>query len=231
MKPKLLFMSIISIILFFSSDIFAQSVSKIYLKNGNMIKGEIIETILGKIIKVKLKDGSVINYQFKEIDKIDTVPICKQGSVGFGFGIPYGGFPGINFEYATLKIISISLGIGKASDAEIGYNLDLKFYLREIRKSWRPRFSLHFGYNSEIRLNSNEYIKESIKEWHKGFSLGLGQRWMWGDKKQHGLDLDLQFLLTSSAYDRVKEIEDMYWDGIIEDVSPFAFSIGYRYGF
>jgi len=193
-----------------------------------MIKGEIIETIEGEKIKVKLSDGSIINYQLNEINKIDTIPICKKGSIGFGGGIPYGLGGGINCEYATSKNISISLGIGKASNLGIGYNLDLKYYLRGISNSWRPRFSLHFGSNTGVRHEEEEVY---IKELHKGFSLGLGQRWMWGDKKQHGLDLDLQFLLTSSAYARVKELKDIYGEGYVSGVFPFGLSIGYRYGF
>ena len=55
MKLKFLFMLIISIIFFVSSNIFAQSVTKIYFKNGVIIRGEIIETIPGEKIKVKLK--------------------------------------------------------------------------------------------------------------------------------------------------------------------------------
>jgi hypothetical protein len=47
-----------------------QSRDVIYLKNGNIIKGEIIEQVMNTSIKVQTADGSIINYSFADIEKI-----------------------------------------------------------------------------------------------------------------------------------------------------------------
>jgi hypothetical protein len=57
-----LFFISISIVLLFNS-VFSQSQSRdvIYLKNGSIIKGEIIEQIPNNLIKVQTADGSIIS--------------------------------------------------------------------------------------------------------------------------------------------------------------------------
>jgi sRNA-binding regulator protein Hfq len=42
----------------------------VYLKNGSIIKGQIIEQIPGSTIKLQTKDGSVFVYKVDEIEKM-----------------------------------------------------------------------------------------------------------------------------------------------------------------
>ncbi len=46
----------------------------IYLKNGSMIKGTIIEEVPNESIKIQTKDGSIFAYQMEEIDRIVKEP-------------------------------------------------------------------------------------------------------------------------------------------------------------
>ncbi len=41
------------------------------LKNGDVIKGEIIENAINKYVKVKLLGGSILTYQYKDIEKFN----------------------------------------------------------------------------------------------------------------------------------------------------------------
>ncbi len=49
----------------------AQSRETIYLKNGSIIKGTIIEHVIGETIKVQTADGSIFVYKESEVDKIE----------------------------------------------------------------------------------------------------------------------------------------------------------------
>ena len=43
----------------------------VYLKNGSMIKGSVIEMIPNQSIKVQTADGSLFVYQMNEVDRIE----------------------------------------------------------------------------------------------------------------------------------------------------------------
>jgi hypothetical protein len=47
----------------------------LYLKNGSVIKGEIIEHVIGESLKIQTADGSVFVYQEKDIEKMEKKPV------------------------------------------------------------------------------------------------------------------------------------------------------------
>lgn len=216
---------ILIILLFISSNLFAQEKSRIYLKNGDIIKGKIIETVPEESIKVELKGGSIVTYQLSEVSKIETIPISKTGSLGVGLGMPYG-ILGINGEYVIYNNVALTAGVGTTMgiEAGIGYNIGIKYYLKDIGKTWRPRISAYYGTNGFIELDF------STEEVFNGLTLGIGQQWMWGDRKRHGLDLDILYIVTSGVYDRIDELENEGYEKI-EESGRVKLSIGYRYGF
>lgn len=48
----------------------SQSAETVYLKNGSVIKGKVIEMVPGKQIKVKTADGSLFVYTMEEVDRV-----------------------------------------------------------------------------------------------------------------------------------------------------------------
>lgn len=68
-----------SFALFFCGVLSAQDLQKvIYLKNGNIIRGIIIEQIPEKSLKIQTADGSIFAYDMKEVEKITKeAPIGK----------------------------------------------------------------------------------------------------------------------------------------------------------
>jgi len=50
----------------------------VYLKNGSIIRGEIIEQIIGKSIKIQTKDGSSFVYKMSEITKMTKEPAVSK---------------------------------------------------------------------------------------------------------------------------------------------------------
>jgi hypothetical protein len=71
MKKVLLFLLII-----FSFNVFAQSSLEevVYLKNGSIIRGTIIEQIPNEKIKIQTSEGNVFVYKYDEIEKITKEP-------------------------------------------------------------------------------------------------------------------------------------------------------------
>ena len=50
----------------------------VYLKNGSVIKGKIIEMTPGETIKIETADGSVFVYEMTEVERITKENIVKQ---------------------------------------------------------------------------------------------------------------------------------------------------------
>ena len=87
---KLLF---VSLFILFSLISFAQSehIDVVYLKNGTIVKGMIIELIPKKSLKIKTADESVFSYEINEVEKITKEPLVKEaGSVSNGAGLKKG---------------------------------------------------------------------------------------------------------------------------------------------
>jgi len=65
----------------FLSNIFSQSIIDILeLKNGDIIKGEIIENKINQYIRIKLEGGSILRYEYDKIEEIKREDISEQKS-------------------------------------------------------------------------------------------------------------------------------------------------------
>lgn len=74
---------LIILISFTSFEVFAQNEGYrdvVYLKNGNVIKGLILEQVLGSSVSIKTSDGSVFVYNENEISKIEKELIAQKYS-------------------------------------------------------------------------------------------------------------------------------------------------------
>ncbi len=72
----------------------------LYLKDGSIIRGTIIEKVENEFIKIKTLDGNEIIYKMTEIDKIMQIPILKKAGksplLSCGLSIL---FPGLGQHY------------------------------------------------------------------------------------------------------------------------------------
>ncbi|MFT4169260.1 MAG: hypothetical protein QM653_09100 [Dysgonomonas sp.] len=97
---KKLIICLVSMLL--ATGLYAQSnyIETVYLKNGGIIRGIIIEQIPGDNIKIRTKDGNVFVYNYEEISKItkdirsltsrDNNYSGYKGFIDFGYSIPVG---------------------------------------------------------------------------------------------------------------------------------------------
>ena len=90
-----------------------QMESVLYFKNGNVIRGVIVEQVLGESLKIQTREGNILKFQVDEIEKISTERLAQQSlkwgsrkdptaalGISLGAGIILDGFGQIyNEEY------------------------------------------------------------------------------------------------------------------------------------
>jgi len=67
-----------------------QMESVLYFKNGNVIRGVIVEQVLGESLKIQTREGSILKFQVDEIEKITTVKTGSRKSPGKALAISLG---------------------------------------------------------------------------------------------------------------------------------------------
>jgi hypothetical protein len=78
---------VIVIFIITNLSVFAQQVMEdvVYLKNGSIIHGTIIEQVPGKTLKIKTHDGNIFVYSLDEVEKMtketSTNPVLNSGEV------------------------------------------------------------------------------------------------------------------------------------------------------
>ncbi|MFO8145055.1 MAG: hypothetical protein R6T89_04950 [Candidatus Syntrophosphaera sp.] len=161
--------------------------------------------------------------QDAEIDLVS--PVSNSGSLGLGFGLPYGGL-GFNADVYVFDPVALTVGIGSFGYTA-GYEVGAKYFHGSPEKTWRPQAVLLYGINGIIIVESDP--EPDIREAFMGFSIGIGSQFMFGKKKKHGFDFDVLYVLSSGMFKRIEELEELGYE--FEDVNRFKFSLGYRYAF
>jgi hypothetical protein len=163
-------------------------------------------------VMIKKRDGTtqIVNRDY--IKFIEAVPIGTIGSVGAGFGIPYGTL-GLNLEINLLDYLSLSGGLGTTVYAGVGWSIGARGYFRKPGPVWRPRISAFYGINA---IYAEELNSPNNQSYH-GLTMGLGQIVLFG---RHGFDLDIMYVVSS-------QIDKEYPD----DYSKVKISVGYRFAF
>lgn len=81
MKTKI---SILLLMIAFAISATAQSIGNyidvVYLKNGSMIKGVIVEQVPGKTIKIKTADGSEFVYPIDDVEKFAREEVVTKNN-------------------------------------------------------------------------------------------------------------------------------------------------------
>jgi hypothetical protein len=152
-----------------------------------------------------------------------------NATVGLGFGIPYGGL-GVSSDVFLLESGAVTIGIGSFGYT-LGRELGIKYLYGSRDRLWSPEAALYYGTNG-ILVSDIPNVLE-VKESYLGFTAGIGSRFMFGRKRQHGLDLDLLYIVSSGLFKRVDDL-NAYLETYgyrINDSGRWKFSLGYRYSF
>ena len=113
----------------------------IYLKNGSIIRGIIIEQVPGESVKIQTREGNLFVYQMAQIDKIMKESMVKRTghkSPGLALGLSlgggilidgvgqwYNGDIGKGFGFAAWSLVGQLLIVAGNEDNEtFGYDID-----------------------------------------------------------------------------------------------------------
>ncbi|MBQ8501979.1 MAG: hypothetical protein IJ494_06760 [Bacteroides sp.] len=105
----------------------------VYLKNGSIIKGTVIEQVPGVSLKIQTGDGSVFAYQMSEVEKITKEVASRGYSSNRGYGSSYDG-NGVQRGYRGFLDLGYTLGTGDWGEDRIelstshGYQFNPYFY-------------------------------------------------------------------------------------------------------
>ncbi len=156
--PILFLLLILFANLAFSQD---QTRDVVYLKNGSVIKGEIIEQIPNESIKIQTSDGNIFIYNFLDIEKMtkDTVETQSTGKIGMTSSSETeewkGGFVlsgGIAFPVGSFGGTS---DLNTDGYAKIGYSFSAEYDL--------PVNKILFGLAS-LTFSSNSFDNKSFTQ-------------------------------------------------------------------
>lgn len=126
-----------------------QAQDVVYLKNGSIIKGNIMEIIPNKSVKIQTADGSIYAYSISEVEKITDGPNVKGVKLFAGSSIPIGEF-GKNYT-----------GFGSGI-AKTGYVLGV-----DVSKNLSP----NIAWISSATLSVNRPQSPNLKNWVLGWLL------------------------------------------------------------
>ncbi|MBK7140431.1 MAG: hypothetical protein IPH74_16095 [Bacteroidetes bacterium] len=142
MKKVLLFLLIC-----LSFNVFAQSSLEevVYLKNGSIIRGTIIEQIPNVKIKIQTSEGNVFVYKYDEIEKITKEPQYLVSPNATNNNT-------VSDEIKSHKAKGIALTVTGGTIFSIDSYNDFGYW------SWR-RGRIHFRDNTNCCFNSNDYTR------------------------------------------------------------------------
>jgi hypothetical protein len=193
------------------------------LRDGTDLQARIISIDNVNVLLLD-SDGKSISMPRQDILGVKQKEFKGKGSIGLGFGIPYGGL-GINAELPLHDLVHLSGGIGTAIYVTPIANVGSRIYLRSGDYRWRPRFSAFYGHNCFVFTND---INETIS----GITLGIGQQFYLGISKSFGFDFDVLFITNQSKFEkRIEELEEEGYSFDVKKTGMVKLSLGVRYCF
>lgn len=161
-----------------SSSVFAQNAGlqdAVYLKNGSIVRGTIIEQVPGESLKIETRDGSVFVYKMDEISKMTREQMQNQfgrsngftakpngygGSVEAGYGIGVSGY-GSKFEFDVVNgyrfnpyfYLGFGVGVNVWTNGSGVVSLPFFAHFRAnfMDRPVSPFFALSAGYNLSVK--------------------------------------------------------------------------------
>ena len=120
---KVVFLFFALLVTVFSSAQLNNMIDVVYLKNGSVLRGIIIEQVPNELIKLQTTDGSIFVYQTNEIEKIvKEVPGNNQSQNVLSY---YGSDKSNQRKGYIGLSVGPSFGVGDASDLPTGATLNL----------------------------------------------------------------------------------------------------------
>lgn len=197
------------------------------MKNGSSHQARII-SVDSKQVLLMVSDGTTLTVPTYEVNNVVEKSFESFGSIGMGFGIPYGVL-GLNLDIKLYDLLYLTGGIGTGIFVTPMYNVGSKIFLRSGNYKWRPRLSGYYGTTAMLVIDD---YSSNIKESCSGITAGIGQQWALGITKTWGIDFDILYIIDNREFNKRKqELED---DGYVFDFKATGnvkISFGLRYCF
>lgn len=151
--------------------------------------------------------------------------VHQKFDIGFGFGTDYGGLVGVKVVYSPIKYLSV-FASGGYYLIGLGGEVGVSGYIlpRTTQRVFRPYGKLMYGANRVIEIDgASQYNKIYF-----GFTPGLGVEFRFGKMKKHGMNLDVNYPISSTKF---KEDYDYLKHSTFVDigpVQPITISFGYH---
>lgn len=149
--------------------------------------------------------------------------------LGFGIGIDYGGFIGIQAGYIPIEYLTV-FGAAGYYLVGFGWQVGVKglFIPKTTRHTVRPFLKGEYGTNSAIVV-SGTGLYDKV---YTGFTIGAGSEFRFGKKKRNGFDVVLDIpIRTTDFWDDWNNIKSNPSLEVTSDPLPVAISIGYHHEF
>ena len=152
----------------------------LYLKNGSIIRGKIVEMLPDKTVKIRTADGSLFVYQITEVEKIVMEEVKKEETtptkyaentmkkeempskmyntqISFGYGNSFGGF-GASLQGELSENISVHAGGGYFPLSKIYSNAkDMFMVAGGIKVYFNKKSPARFLLDSQFGMLGGEY--------------------------------------------------------------------------
>lgn len=170
----------------------AQNVQEIvYLKNGSVVRGIVIEQVPDISLKVQTSDGSIFAYQMSEVERITKEAIIPKRSgnesgykgfidLGYTFGIGDWGEDRMSFstshgyQFNPYLFAGIGVGVNYYFDSEV-FALPIFAHIRAnfIDNKISPYIDFKVGYSPNLDFEGF-YMSPSIGCKIGSFNIGVG---------------------------------------------------------
>lgn len=161
--------------------------------------------------------------------KQELIEIKRTVDIGAGFGLDYGGLLGFQITYTPIKYLGVIVSAGYHIVA-FGWQVGLKGFIlpKTNLKKVRPTLKVMYGSNRAIIVDGASQYNKS----YNGFTPGAGIELRFGSKKSHGLNIDLNFPISSPEFkDDYDALKNNPAFEINVPPAPVAFAIGYHFEF
>ncbi|MCJ7448805.1 MAG: hypothetical protein MUO72_14045 [Bacteroidales bacterium] len=218
----------------------------LYLKNGSIIYGKLIE-ITENQYKIQASDGSLFIYPYSDVDKLvkESPLFAGRKEDGLGIAIEAGFLAGAqNTQYAvpfsfnfmgsytinTKGIISLGSGVEFLGAAYTPLFFELKYLLKDKKTSpflfARGGGLLHLGAEEGDPYNNNEYDKKNYKG---GLSCAFGTGISWA-KEDFETYLSFAYRYALTSYVQKTYNNGTYYDYTYEDTyRRLEIKFGFRF--
>jgi hypothetical protein len=146
----------------------------VYLKNGSIIRGVIVEQVPNQSIKIELADKSIFVYQFTEIEKLTKelspgrTAYSDGPELGYSFNIEVG--HQFNVDTSILNAVSLNIidGFQVSPYVFVGAGVGVRYFYDDFISDANGKAAFLIPVFADVKVN---FINNATSPY---FSLGLG---------------------------------------------------------